>query len=63
VTRLRFSSISRIGPVVFALIVTLSSACLKTEPYAKLSESAEPFRTRFNQDAGHVRVVMLVAPT
>jgi hypothetical protein len=41
----------------------LLGACVETRPYATLSETAEPLRARFNQDVGHVRVMMLVAPT
>ena len=46
-----------------ALVLCASSACIRTQPYANLSETAEPLRARFNQDVGHVRIMMLVAPT
>jgi hypothetical protein len=45
------------------VICAAAGACVKTQPYAKLSETAEPLRARFNQDVGRVRVMMLVAPT
>ena len=45
------------------LCAAAAGACIKTQPYAKLSETAEPLRARFNQDVGRVRVMMLVAPT
>ena len=57
VARLR-SSIAAV-----ALAIGVSSACVRTQPYANLSDTAEPLRAQFNQDAGHVRVMMLVAPT
>jgi hypothetical protein len=44
-------------------VIGVSSACVRTQPYANLSDTAEPLRAQFNQDAGHVRVMMLVAPT
>jgi hypothetical protein len=47
-------------PILAALVV--SAAC-GAQRYEKLADSAEPLRTRFNADAGHVRVMMLVAPT
>jgi hypothetical protein len=53
-------AVRRLRPVVAALL--LSAAC-GTRPYEKLADNAEPFKSRFNADAGHVRVVMLVAPT
>jgi hypothetical protein len=57
---------SKVVPVsrsLLALIaVVLLSAC-GPQRYEKLTETAEPLRARFNADAGHVRVVMLVAPT
>ncbi|HET7218722.1 MAG TPA: hypothetical protein VFJ02_11780 [Vicinamibacterales bacterium] len=53
----------RVTRVLVALAICAAGACIKTQPYAKLAENAEPLRTRFNQDVGHVRVMMLVAPT
>jgi hypothetical protein len=49
----------------FALVLALSvaAACARTQPYATLTGTADPIRARFNADAGHVRIVMLVAPT
>ena len=43
--------------------IGLTAACIQTRPYSVLTETAEPLRTAFNNDAGHVRVMMLVAPT
>jgi hypothetical protein len=43
--------------------MALAIACISTRPYSSLSNSAEPLRTHFNEDAGRIRVVMLVAPT
>ncbi|HEY7499897.1 MAG TPA: hypothetical protein VH740_15365 [Vicinamibacterales bacterium] len=40
-----------------------AGACVRTRPYATLTENADPLRTQFNNDAGHPRIVMLVAPT
>lgn len=48
---------------VATLVLGVSAACVRTQPYATLTDSAEPLRTRFNEDAGRVRVMMLVAPT
>jgi hypothetical protein len=53
-------SVRRLRPILGALL--LSAAC-GTYPYDKLAENGEPLRARFNADAGHVRLVMLVAPT
>ena len=50
----------RLGPIVAALL--LGAACA-TYPYDKLADNAEPLKSRFNADVGHVRIVMLVAPT
>jgi hypothetical protein len=46
-----------------ATMLLIAAACAPTQPYAKIDESAEPLRARFNADAGRVRVMMLVAPT
>jgi hypothetical protein len=46
-----------------ALVLGGISACAPTRPYATLSADAEPLRAQFNRDAGHIRIVMLVAPT
>jgi hypothetical protein len=43
--------------------LALASACIATRPYATLTGNADPLRTQFNNDAGRVRIVMLVAPT
>jgi hypothetical protein len=43
--------------------LALASACIATRPYATLTGTADPLRTQFNNDAGRVRIVMLVAPT
>lgn len=43
--------------------VVAVSACTRPHPYESLTDQAEPLRTQFNRDAGHPRVVMLVAPT
>jgi hypothetical protein len=32
-------------------------------PYRTLTASADPLRSRFNENVGQVRIVMLVAPT
>jgi hypothetical protein len=32
-------------------------------PHAVLTASGDPLRAQFNRDAGHVRVVILAAPT
>ena len=53
-------ALRRLRPILAALL--LSAAC-GTYRYEKLAENGEPLRARFNADAGHVRVVMLVAPT
>ena len=53
-------ALRRLRPILAALL--LSAAC-GTQRYEKLTDTAEPLRTRFNADAGHVRVMMLVAPT
>ena len=49
--------------ILFALTLALAAACVSTRPYHVLSDTAEPLRTQFNGDLGHVRIVMLVAPT
>jgi hypothetical protein len=48
---------------VVASALLVAAACARTQPYAALDDAAEPLRARFNADAGHVRVMMLVAPT
>jgi hypothetical protein len=48
---------------VVASALLVAAACARTQPYATLDDAAEPLRTRFNADAGRVRVMMLVAPT
>jgi hypothetical protein len=50
----------RLG-LVLALVAAAS--CVRTRPYAKLTDDSEPIRTQFNADIGHPRIVMLVAPT
>lgn len=52
----------RLAPIVATLLLLASAAC-GPRPYQSLDDSAEPLRSIFNRDAGHVRVVMLVAPT
>lgn len=52
----------RLAPIVATLLLLASAAC-GPRPYQSLHDSAEPLRSIFNRDAGHVRVVMLVAPT
>ena len=32
-------------------------------PHSVLNEAGEPLRTRFNQDAGKTRLLLLVSPT
>jgi len=49
--------------VGLAFLIALAAACISTRPYATLTDTAEPLRTQFNDDVGHVRIVMLVAPT
>ena len=49
-------------PRAVAAALLLSAAC-GTYRYEKLAGNGDPLRARFNADAGHVRVVMLVAPT
>jgi hypothetical protein len=49
--------------LAIALALLAAAACVRTQPFGKLTDDGEPFRARFNADAGHVRVVMLVAPT
>jgi len=48
---------------VVASTLVAVAACARTQPYATLDDAAEPLKARFNADAGHVRVMMLVAPT
>ena len=55
-------AIHRLAPIAATVILLASAAC-GPRPYQSLDESAEPLRSIFNRDAGHVRVVMLVAPT
>ena len=41
-------------------------ACTGAPPapaHVTIGDGAEPLRARFNQDAGHVRVLMVLAPT
>jgi hypothetical protein len=52
----------RLAPIVATLLLLASAAC-GPPPYQSLTDAAEPLRSIFNRDAGHVRVVMLVAPT
>ena len=49
--------------VVYAALFALAVACVSTRPYHVLSDTGDPLRTQFNNDAGHIRIVMLVAPT
>lgn len=44
---------------------TLIVACSKAppRPHASLTADAEPLRTEFNRDAGHVRILMIAGPT
>jgi len=58
------SQVRRVSRSLLALVAALlvSAAC-GTSRYEKLTDTAEPLRARFNADAGHVRIVMLVAPT
>ena len=35
----------------------------KIRPHTALGPFAEPLRTQFNRDVGHVRVLMIIAPT
>ena len=54
-----------------ALLIVLAGvaavpACKSAPPpaaHVTIGDGAEPLRARFNQDAGQVRVVMIVAPT
>jgi hypothetical protein len=43
------------------LIIACSTA--PARPHASLSADVEPLRAQFNRDAGHVRIVMIAAPT
>jgi hypothetical protein len=52
----------RLAPIA-AVILLLASAACGPRPYQSLNDTAEPLRSIFNRYAGHVRVVMLVAPT
>jgi hypothetical protein len=47
--------------VAATLIVACSTA--PARPHASLTPDVEPLRTEFNRDAGHVRIVMIAAPT
>jgi hypothetical protein len=46
-----------------AFMLAAIAACTRSPEYSALSAGAEPLRSRFNQDAGHVRIVILPAPT
>lgn len=50
---------------VAAIALALAAACSQgnTRPHESLAAGAEPLRSQFNQDAGHVRIVVLAAPT
>ena len=47
---------------LFALACTSSSSDSASD-YERISEDLDPFRTAFNEAAGDVRAVLLVAPT
>ena len=51
--------------VLASLLLLVLTACTSAPPipHENLTSTAEPLRARFNRDAGHVRVVMLAAPT
>jgi hypothetical protein len=52
---------------VLIAVLGLLAACQRGSgpeaPHRTLDESARALRERFNADAGHVRVILLVAPT
>jgi len=50
---------------VLASLLLVLAACTSAPaiPHETLTSNPEPLRARFNRDAGHVRVVMLAAPT
>jgi hypothetical protein len=50
--------------VLLVLVLTVAG-CAGAPPasHSVLQAGAEPLRSQFNRDAGHVRIVILAAPT
>lgn len=58
------SRLSRLAGL--ALVFAALASCKAggpASPYEKLDEHASALRDQFNADIGHVRVILLVAPT
>jgi hypothetical protein len=57
--------VNRARASVLLLLALAAASCtsVPAAPYSVLQPGVEPLRTAFNRDAGHVRVVVLVAPT
>ena len=55
---------ARFVAVAAALAAVLAcDSARPAQPHDVLGASAEPLRAQFNRDVGHVRVLMVVAPT
>ena len=49
--------------VLLALLLCLSPWAIAEAPLVLLGADAEPLRSQFNQDAGSVRLLLLLDPT
>lgn len=64
-------AVPRRFPIAAALLalvtaVPAASSCSRTiegRPFAPLTSAGQPLRSDFNRDIGHVRIVMVPAPT
>jgi hypothetical protein len=61
--RRRPTAVCRLPSSVFLLLVSLLACHGPARPHVALTAHADPLRADFNRDAGHVRIVTLVAPT
>jgi len=62
-TRRGRTSVWRLTSFIFLLVVSLLACHGPARPHVALTAHADPLRADFNRDAGHVRIVTLVAPT
>jgi hypothetical protein len=59
----RLASAFRLPSSVFLLVLALAACGGPPREHLGLSANVEPLRSHFNRDAGHVRIVTLIAPT